>query len=346
MTDERSERRPIRRALISVYDKTGLDELVRALGEARRGDRLHRQHGGAGRVARRPGDPGRGADRLPGVPGRPGEDAAPGGARRSAGRPAPRPAPVRARRAGHRAVRPAGQQPLPVRARRSRPGADLDACVEQIDIGGPAMVRAAAKNHAERGGGDLAGRVPAGASRRWPTAASPWPSGAALAARAFADIAAYDVAVAEWCAQELAPPAEQWWPEFAGLALTQVGGAALRGEPAPAGGALRSTQPRRPGWPRRGSSAARRCPTTTTWTPTRRGVPATTSPSRPWPSSSTPTRAASRSAPDIADAHRLAHACDPVSAFGGVIAANRPVSVAMAEQVAEIFTEVDRRPVL
>jgi phosphoribosylaminoimidazolecarboxamide formyltransferase/IMP cyclohydrolase len=43
---------------------------------------------------------------------------------------------------------------------------------------------------------------------------------------------------------------------------------------------------------------------------------------------------------DIAEAHRLAHACDPVSAFGGVIATNRPVSVAMAEQVAEVFTEV------
>jgi phosphoribosylaminoimidazolecarboxamide formyltransferase/IMP cyclohydrolase len=42
----------------------------------------------------------------------------------------------------------------------------------------------------------------------------------------------------------------------------------------------------------------------------------------------------------VADAHRRAHACDPVSAFGGVIAVNRPVSVEMAEQVAEVFTEV------
>jgi phosphoribosylaminoimidazolecarboxamide formyltransferase/IMP cyclohydrolase len=43
---------------------------------------------------------------------------------------------------------------------------------------------------------------------------------------------------------------------------------------------------------------------------------------------------------DVAEAHRLAHECDPVSAFGGVIATNVAVSVAMAEQVAEIFTEV------
>lgn len=42
----------------------------------------------------------------------------------------------------------------------------------------------------------------------------------------------------------------------------------------------------------------------------------------------------------IAAAHELAHSCDPVSAFGGVIAANRPVTRAMAENVAEIFTEV------
>ncbi len=42
----------------------------------------------------------------------------------------------------------------------------------------------------------------------------------------------------------------------------------------------------------------------------------------------------------IAEAHALAHACDPVSAFGGVIAANRVVTKGMAETVAEIFTEV------
>ncbi|HSN43852.1 MAG TPA: bifunctional phosphoribosylaminoimidazolecarboxamide formyltransferase/IMP cyclohydrolase, partial [Propionibacteriaceae bacterium] len=45
-------------------------------------------------------------------------------------------------------------------------------------------------------------------------------------------------------------------------------------------------------------------------------------------------------ATEIAEAHRLAHACDPVSAFGGVIATNRPVSAEMARQVAEVFTEV------
>jgi phosphoribosylaminoimidazolecarboxamide formyltransferase/IMP cyclohydrolase len=43
---------------------------------------------------------------------------------------------------------------------------------------------------------------------------------------------------------------------------------------------------------------------------------------------------------DIAEAHRKAHDCDPVSAYGGVVATNRPVTVAMAEQLRTIFTEV------
>ncbi|MFD1714629.1 bifunctional phosphoribosylaminoimidazolecarboxamide formyltransferase/IMP cyclohydrolase [Amnibacterium flavum] len=42
----------------------------------------------------------------------------------------------------------------------------------------------------------------------------------------------------------------------------------------------------------------------------------------------------------IASAHHKAHECDPVSAFGGVIAANRPVTLSMAEQVRDVFTEV------
>ena len=42
----------------------------------------------------------------------------------------------------------------------------------------------------------------------------------------------------------------------------------------------------------------------------------------------------------IADAYQKAHSCDPVSAFGGVVAANRTVTLAMAQSLSEIFTEV------
>jgi phosphoribosylaminoimidazolecarboxamide formyltransferase/IMP cyclohydrolase len=216
-------------------------------------------------------------------------------------------------------------------------GGDVDACVEQIDIGGPAMVRAAAKNHHSVAGRHLARGLPDGggrAGRRGLTL----DQRRVLAARAFADIAAYDVAVAEWCAQQLTPP-EDWWPDFAGLSLTRA--ASLRyGENPHQRPRSTSTRRRRPGWPRRGSWAAGKCPTTTTWTRTRRGGRCTTTTNRRWPSSSTPTRAASRSASNIATAYRLAHACDPISAYGGVIAANRVVDEAMAREVAEVFTEV------
>jgi phosphoribosylaminoimidazolecarboxamide formyltransferase/IMP cyclohydrolase len=43
---------------------------------------------------------------------------------------------------------------------------------------------------------------------------------------------------------------------------------------------------------------------------------------------------------DLADAHAKANACDPVSAFGGVIAANGPVTAALARQIKDVFTEV------
>src|SRR5699024_12603319 len=46
----------------------------------------------------------------------------------------------------------------------------------------------------------------------------------------------------------------------------------------------------------------------------------------------------------IAEAHAKAHATDPVSAFGGVIAANQTVTEAMARQVAEVFNEVILAP--
>ncbi|WP_420639650.1 bifunctional phosphoribosylaminoimidazolecarboxamide formyltransferase/IMP cyclohydrolase [Candidatus Poriferisocius sp.] len=45
-------------------------------------------------------------------------------------------------------------------------------------------------------------------------------------------------------------------------------------------------------------------------------------------------------APDIAEAYRRAHRCDPVSAFGGIVALNRPVTTAVAEALADVFTEV------
>ena len=43
---------------------------------------------------------------------------------------------------------------------------------------------------------------------------------------------------------------------------------------------------------------------------------------------------------DVAEVYRRAHACDPVSAFGGIVAVNRDVTAAMAEALGPVFTEV------
>ncbi|PWU57283.1 bifunctional phosphoribosylaminoimidazolecarboxamide formyltransferase/inosine monophosphate cyclohydrolase [Micromonospora globispora] len=217
-------------------------------------------------------------------------------------------------------------------------GASQDECVEQIDIGGPAMVRAAAKNYASvavvtdvsaypallaalgEGGFTLAQRR-------------------VLAARAFAAIAAYDVAVAEWFAQELAP-ADDWWPEFAGLTLRRS--AVLRYGENPHQAAALYTDPASPA----GLAQAEQLhgkemsynnyvDADAAW---RAANDFADQPAVAIIKHANPCGIAV--GVDVAEAHRKAHACDPVSAYGGVIAVNRPVSVELARQVAEIFTEV------
>ena len=61
---------------------------------------------------------------------------------------------------------------------------------------------------------------------------------------------------------------------------------------------------------------------------------------RPAPSSSTPIRAAWPRATSLLEAYRKALACDPVSAFGGIVALNRPLDAEAARAIVEIFTEV------
>jgi len=217
-------------------------------------------------------------------------------------------------------------------------GDDAEQVVESIDIGGPAMVRAAAKNFpsvavvvdpagyadalvAVRAGGfDLAGRR-------------------ALAATAFAHTAAYDVAVANWFAQELAAGGE-WWPAFAGLALDRAAvlrygenphqPAALYRDPASPAGLASAEQLH--------GGKAMSYNNYVDADAARRAAYDFADPCVAIIKHANPCGIALGA--DIAEAHRKAHACDPVSAFGGVIAVNRPVSVALAAQVAEIFTEV------
>lgn len=223
-------------------------------------------------------------------------------------------------------------------------GAGVDECVEQIDIGGPSMVRAAAKNHpsvavvvdplgydgvlaAVRSGGfTLAERKK-------------------LASLAFRHTAEYDVAVAAWMESVLAPEeaaedATTSLPPWFGATFRRA--AVLRyGENPHQRAALYRDDG---GWP--GLAQAEQL----------HGKEMSynnyTDADAAWRAAfdhedicvaiikhANPCGIAVSSV-SVADAHRKAHECDPLSAFGGVIAANTEVTVEMAETVAGIFTEV------
>ena len=93
-------------------------------------------------------------------------------------------------------------------------GASVDDCIEQIDIGGPAMIRAAAKNHPSVATvvepGDYADVVAAARAGGFTLAQRQ-----ALAAKAFAHTASYDVAVASWMNAVVAPD-DSGWPRWTG----------------------------------------------------------------------------------------------------------------------------------
>ncbi|WP_083473836.1 bifunctional phosphoribosylaminoimidazolecarboxamide formyltransferase/IMP cyclohydrolase [Frankia sp. R43] len=220
-------------------------------------------------------------------------------------------------------------------------GATEDEAIEQIDIGGPAMLRAAAKNHASVAVvvspgdyGDLAAAVRG--------SGYDLPARRRLAARAFAHTASYDAAVASWFASVLAPDEtakESGWPDV--LAAQWHRTSVLRygenphqraalyvGEDGSTGLASAQQLHGKP------MSYNNYTDTDAAW----RSVFDFADPAVAIIKHANPCGIAV--AATVAQAHRKAHACDPVSAFGGVIAVNRPVSVELAEQIAEIFTEV------
>ncbi|HEY2668816.1 MAG TPA: bifunctional phosphoribosylaminoimidazolecarboxamide formyltransferase/IMP cyclohydrolase [Rugosimonospora sp.] len=332
-----TELRPIRRALISVYDKTGLDELARALHAA------GVQIVSTGTTATRIASLGIAVERVEELTGFP---------EMLDGRVKTLHPKVHAglladlRLDTHAAaLKDAGIEPFDLLVSSLYPfsetvasGADFDACVEQIDIGGPAMVRAAAKNHAtvavvtsidgyplivkalSDGGTTLAQRR-------------------ALAARAFAGIAEYDVAVANWLSLQETGPEVGWWPEATGLALRKKEAlrygenphqrAALYVDPARAAGLAQAEQLHG-----KEMSYNNYVDADAAW----RSAHDFSEPCVAIIKHANPCGIAVGA--DVAEAHRKAHACDPVSAFGGVIAVNQAVTVELAKQIAEIFTEV------
>ncbi len=216
-------------------------------------------------------------------------------------------------------------------------GAGPDECVEKIDIGGPAMVRAAAKNHTSvavvvdpAAYFDVLSAVRAGgftlAQRR------------ALAVAAFRHTADYDIAVASWLGSST--PGDEGFPPWVGASWRRT--AALRyGENPHQRAALYVAGDTR------GLATAEQLhgkemsynnyvDADAAWRAAHDhdgACVAIIKHANPCGIAVSPTG-------DVADAHRRAHACDPVSAFGGVIAVNREVTVELAEQVSEVFTEV------
>ncbi len=329
-------RRPIRRALVSVYDKSGLDHLIRVLGAA--GVEIV-STGNTANLVESMGYPVTRVEALTGFP-----EFLDGRVKTlhpnvHAGLLADRSLDAHVRQ-----LADLGIEPFDLLVSNLYPfsetvgsGADVDECVEKIDIGGPTMVRAAAKNHASVAVisspaqyGLVTEALAAGgttlAQRR------------ALAARAFADIAEYDVAVAGWCARVLSP-AEDGWPGTTATVMHKASPlrygenphqrAALYLDPASPPGLAQAHQ-----YSGKEMSYNNYVDADAAW----RSCHDFTEPTVAIIKHANPCGIAVGT--DIAEAHRRAHACDPVSAYGGVIAANRPVTLAMARQLDGVFTEV------
>ncbi len=158
-----------------------------------------------------------------------------------------------------------------------------------------------------------------------------------LAAQAFAHTAAYDVAVASWFSSQYAPADDEQFPAFAGATWDRS--AVLRyGENPHQPAALYTdgTEGLASAEQLHGKEMSYNNYVDTD--AARRAAFAHDKPAVAIIKHANPCGIAVGTT--VAEAHARAHACDPVSAFGGVIAANRPVTREMAEQVAEVFTEV------
>jgi phosphoribosylaminoimidazolecarboxamide formyltransferase/IMP cyclohydrolase len=218
-----------------------------------------------------------------------------------------------------------------------RSGATQEECIEQIDIGGPSMVRAAAKNHAsvaivtspsEYGSVLLAVRGGGFTLSQRKT----------LAAEAFVHTASYDIAVASWMGSVLADTSDgTGFPAWVGATWTRE--SVLRyGENPHQKAALYAHW--RPGIATAELLHGKEMSYNNfiDADAAQRAAYDHAEPAVAIIKHANPCGIAVGA--DIAQAYRSAHACDPVSAFGGVIATNRPVTAAMAEQVATVFTEV------
>jgi phosphoribosylaminoimidazolecarboxamide formyltransferase/IMP cyclohydrolase len=219
-------------------------------------------------------------------------------------------------------------------------GASADECIEQIDIGGPTMVRAAAKNHPSV--------AVVTSPQRYPEVLAAAASGGytmaqrqALAVEAFVHTASYDVAVASWLGEVVAPTdAGSGFPAWLGGTWQRAEVLRYGENPHQRAALYVDEQVTHPGLAQAeqlqgkemsynnyvDADAARRAAY-----------------DQPGPAVAVIKHAnpcGIAVGRDVAEAHRKANDTDPVSAYGGVVAANGVVDEQMATQVAAIFTEV------
>ena len=216
-----------------------------------------------------------------------------------------------------------------------------DPGIELIDIGGPTMVRAAAKNHAHVGVVvDPADYRPVLDELRAVGSLSD-ATRRRLARSAFAHTAAYDAAIVAWFDEDPSSDhANDLLKPSLHLALDRVHDLRYGENPHQAGARYRAAGSS--GWwdtavvhGGKAMSYLNLFDTEAAWRLVHR---LGDEPCAVVVKHANPCGAAVGS--DIADAYLSAHRCDPVSAFGGVVAVNRPVTLAMAEALSEVFTEV------
>ena len=214
-------------------------------------------------------------------------------------------------------------------------GAGFEACIENIDIGGPAMIRSAAKNH-----GHVAVCVDRDAMDQVIDAlkadgATSLALRKQLAARAFARTAAYDAAVSTWFADRVEDPAPVRKSIAGSLAQT------LRyGENPHQSGAFYRTADRRPGVANARQLQGKELGynNIADADAAYELVAEFAEPACVIVKHANPCGVAIGS--DLSAAYQRALACDSVSAFGGVVAVNRPLTAADARLITDIFTEV------
>ena len=218
-------------------------------------------------------------------------------------------------------------------------GADYAAIVENIDIGGPAMVRASAKNHAYvaivTDPDDYAAVLNA---MELNTGSLSYEFRQKLAAKAFARTAAYDAAISGWFAEalDIEHPA---WRAFGGKLDNvmrygenphQQAGFYVTGDRRPGVATARQLQGKQLSYNNVNDTDAA-FELVGEFDPARKAAVAIIKHANP---------CGVAEAATLKDAYLKALACDPVSAFGGIVAVNRLLDAEAAEEIVKTFTEV------